>query len=245
MLLLVLSAEVQADDGYAPITPYRPSVSSPAQLPAPGQLEFELGGLRQSADGSRRDSLPYLFKLAYDRDWGLLIGGEAGVRLHDTDGRAVGIGDTTLTLKRAWNVEEGTAWGMELGIKLPTAKDSIGNGKTDYSLNAIYSHDFGPVHMDANLNGLRLGAADPGTGRTQYGASASFSTPIADKWGVTGELSGTQRSGVENERQVLAAITYSPTPFLTFDLGAARAPHPRPATTEVFAGMVMPLAKFW
>ena len=245
LLLAVVGTTAQADDDFAPITPYRPSVSSPAQLPAPGQLEFELGGLHQTADGSRRDSLPYLFKLAYDKNWGLLIGGEALVRLHDDSGRASGLGDTTLTLKRAWNVEEGTAFGLELGVKLPTAKDTIGNGKTDFSLNAIYSHDFGPVHMDANLNGLRLGISDPGTSRNQYGASAAFSTPIAEHWGLTGELSGTQRSGVEHGRQLLAAVTYSPTPLLTFDLGAARAIAPHPATTSLFAGMVVPLAKFW
>ena len=243
--LVALSAGVRADDGYAPITPYRPSVSSPAQLPAPGQLEFELGGLHQAASGSRRDSLPYLFKLAYDRDWGVLIGGEAAVRQRDDNGRASGFGDTTVTLKRAWNIEDGTAAGLELAVKVPTAKDTLGNGRTDVSLNAIYSHDFGTVHMDANVNALRLGIADPGTSRTQWGASAAFSTPIAGHWGATGELSGARRDGTEHRLQWLAAVTYSPTPQLTFDLGAAWAVTPRPATTSLFAGMVMPLAKFW
>jgi hypothetical protein len=231
--------------GFEPITPYRPSVSSPAQLPAPGQLELELGGLHQRSDDFRRDSLPYALKLAFTNEWGLVIGGEALVRSRDDTGRASGIGDTTLLLKRAWLVDDATAFGMELAAKLPTAKDEIGSGHADYELNTIFSRDIGPVHLDANLNATRLGLADPGTGRTQLGASASFSGALSGHWGLTGELSGTHRSGTDNGTQVLAALTYSPSKFLTFDIGAARAFRPTPGTTQLFAGVVFPIAKFW
>lgn len=244
-MMFLASAACAAGEGFDPITPYRPSVSSPAQLPAVGQLEFEFGGLRQRADDARRSSTPYLFKLAFTNEWGLLIGGEAHVWQRDDDGRAQGVGDTTLTLKRAWVVDDASAFGVELGVKLPTANDTIGSGKTDWSLNTIYSRDFGPVHMDANVNALRLGLADAGTSRTQLGASASFSTALSQHWGITGELSGTRRSGVEHGGQVLTALTYSPSKLLTFDLGAARATSPKPATTSLFAGVVFPLAKLW
>ncbi|MES1163282.1 MAG: transporter [Rhizobacter sp.] len=243
--LCLAGAACAADEGFEPVTPYRPSVSSPAQLPAPGQLEFEFGGLRQHSDDARRSSLPYLFKLAFGKEWGLLLGGEAHVWQHDADGRAQGLGDTTLTLKRAFTVDDASAFGLELGVKLPTANDAIGSGKTDWSLNTIYSRDFGPVHMDANLNALRLGLVDPGSSRTQLGASASFSTALSAHWGITGELSGTRRSGAEHGSQVLTALTYSPSKLLTFDMGVARATHPTPATTSLFAGVVFPLAKLW
>ena len=233
------------DAGIDAITPYRPSVSSPAQLPVPGQLEFELGGLQMRSDGARRSSVPYLFKLAFDREWGLLIGGEAHVWQHDAGDRAQGIGDTNVVLKRAWIVDDATAFGMEFNAKLPTANDAVGSGKADYTLNTIVSRDLGPVHMDANLNGTRLGRIDPGTGRTQLGASAAFSTPVSEHWGLTGELSGTHRSGAEGGVELLSALTYSPTKRLTFDVGLARAVRPRPATTLVFAGVVLPIAKLW
>lgn len=43
-------------------TPYRPTVSNPADLPLPGWLEFEAGGLRtRGGELARRDSFPYLF----------------------------------------------------------------------------------------------------------------------------------------------------------------------------------------
>jgi len=233
-----------ADDADA-ITPYRPSVSSPAQLPVPGQLEVELGGLHARSDDTRRSSLPYAFKLAFNKEWGVVIGGEAHVWARDDAGKAQGLGDTTLVLKRAWIVDDASAFGAELGTKLPTANDSIGSGRADYTLNTIYSRDIGPVHMDANLNATRLGVFDDGTGRTQLGASASFSGALSDHWGLTGEVSGTHRSGAANGTQLLTALTYSPSKRLTFDFGVARAFRPTPATTQVFAGVVFPLTKLW
>jgi len=233
-----------ADDLDA-ITPYRPSVSSPAQLPVPGQLEVELGGLHARSDDTRRSSLPYAFKLAFNKEWGVVIGGEAHVWARDDPGKAQGLGDATLVLKRAFLVDDASAFGVELGTKLPTANDSIGSGRADYTLNTIYSRDIGPVHVDANLNATRLGVVDDGTGRTQLGASASFSGALSDHWGLTGEVSGTRRSGATNGTQLLTALTYSPSRRLTFDFGVARAFRPTPATTQVFAGVVFPLAKLW
>ncbi len=120
----------EGDDADA-VTPYRPSVSSPAQLPLAGQIELEFGGLRTRSPDARRASLPYQFKLAFSQEWGVLIGGEAQVWARDGATSSRGVGDTTLTLKRAWIVDDASAFGMELGAKLPTAKDSIGSGKAD------------------------------------------------------------------------------------------------------------------
>jgi hypothetical protein len=246
LLALGLTAgAARAAGDFEPVTPYRPSVSSPAQLPAVGQLEFEIGGLRQRTDDAQRSSVPYLFKLAFSKEWGLLIGGDAQVWQRDTGGQARGLGDTTLVLKRAWVVDDVSAFGVEAGVKLPTAKDAIGSGQADYTINTIYSRDVGALHMDANLNVLRLGAADPGSSRTQWGASTSFSTALSERWSVTGELSGTHRAGADHGVQVLAALAYSPSKLLTIDFGMARAMRPTPATTSLFAGVVFPLARLW
>ena len=238
-----------ADDDASPITPYRPSVSSPAQLPVPGQLEAELGGLRARSDAAERSSVPMTLKLAFSREWGLVLGTEGRVWLHDKTqadaGRSHGVGDTTLVVKRAWIVDDATAFGAEFATQFATAEDSIGSGRTDYTLNTIFSRDLGPVHMDTNLNATRLGAIDPGSARTQIGASASFSAPLSERWGVTAELSGNRRSGAASNTQLLAALTYSPSKRLTFDVGMARATHPTPATTQLFAGVVFPITKLW
>ena len=232
-----------------PVTPYRPSVSSPAQLPVAGQLEMEVGGLRirsgTGAGSARRDSLPLLLKLAFSSDWGLLLGADAYVAVRDGGTQARGFGDTNLVVKRAWGIDDATAFGVELGVKLPTARDTLGSGKTDATLNAIYSRDLGPVHMDTNLNATRLGAVDAGTGRMQVGASASFSTPLSAQWGATVELSGTRRRGADSSVQLLTALTYSPSKRLSFDIGVARSARPAPGATAIFGGVVFPVASLW
>lgn len=242
---LTLAGAANAADDYAPITPYRPSVSNPAQLPAPGQLEFELGAARTRAEALHRDSLPYLLKLAFNPQWGVLLGGEAHVWLRDPGGRSQGLGDTNVVLKRAWIIDASNAFGIELGVKVATANDRIGSGRADYTVNTIYSRDLGPVHMDANLNATRLGAVDPASARTQLGASASFSTALVGPWALTGELAGTRRSGADSGFQVLTALTYAPSKYLTFDLGLTRTLRPLPAATSLFAGVVFPIARLW
>ncbi|TFW30661.1 transporter [Duganella callida] len=244
LLLAAVSAASHAqDDG---VTPYRPSVSSPAQLPTPGQLEFETGYLGSKADGDRRASLPYTFKLAFNEQWGVLLGGEGYVSERVDGGpRQRGVGDTTLVLKRAFVIDSATAFGLELGAKIPTAKDTIGSGHPDYTLNGIYSQDLGAVHMDANLNVTRLGGAQPDSGRAQTGWATSFSVPTGERWGLIGELSGTHVRQQPNTAQLLLAATYSVNKNLVIDFGAARGLTSASQDWSLFSGVVLPLAKLW
>jgi hypothetical protein len=245
ILLASLPALALAEE-FAAVTPYRPSVSSPAQLPAVGQLEYEAGLLASKTGGARRDSLPILFKLAFSEQWGVLAGGEAYVSARDETGaRARGLGDTILVLKRAFIIDSGTAFGLELGAKLPTAKDSIGSGKADTTLNTIFSKDLGQVQMDANANLTRLGAHEAGTGRNQLGLSASFSASVAEQWGLTAELSGTRRDGAASTAQVLLATTYSPNKYVVFDVGLAHGLNAASTDWSLFGGLVVPLARLW
>jgi hypothetical protein len=243
--LSALSLPCLAQDD-PPILPYRPSVSSPAQLPVPGQLEMEIGLLGMKSDDGRRNSVPTTFKLAFNPEWGVVIGGEAFVSTPDgSGGRAHGLGDTLFVLKRAFVIDDATAFGLELGAKAPTAKDSIGTGKADYDVNGIFSRDLGSVHLDANLNFTRLGAYDPGSGRTQTGLSASFSTPLSEQWGLTWEWSGTRRHGADSTAQALLATSYSPSKRLTIDAGFAHGLNRATPDWSFFTGMVFPLAKLW
>jgi hypothetical protein len=233
-----------SQDGPA-VTPYRPSVSTPAQLPAPGQLEFELGASAVRGAEPRGESLPYVFKLAFDRDWGILLGGEAYAWTRGAGANAQGFGDTSVTLKRAILVDDATALGLELSVKLPTAKSTIGSGRSDWTVNTIYSRDFGDLHMDANLNETRLGAPDPGAARMQTGASASLSMPLDQRWSANWELSGTYNPGAPSTAQVLAAAVYMPSKRLALDVGLTRGLTPGTAKWSLFAGMVVPVARLW
>jgi hypothetical protein len=242
-LNMSVSAFAAGDDA---ITPYRPTVSNSAALPVAGQMELELGGLHGKTNEAYRDSLPYLFKLAFNPDWGILLGGEALVSEGDGNGNnAKGFGDTTITLKRAFAVDDKTGLGLEFGMKMPSAKNTIGNGKSDFIVNGVFSRDIGPVHMDANINLTRFGAVDVGTSKFQTGLSAAFSTPLSEKWSAIGELSGTRRNGTGDTAQFLTALTYSPTKRLTLDFGFARGLTSASQHWAIFTGLVIPIGNFW
>lgn len=245
LALAALLAQMAYADEEAGVTPYRPSVSSPAQLPLAGQLELELGVLRNKMDDARRDSLPYQFKLAFDKEWGILIGGEARVTSKDVGYSQKGAGDTTLVIKRAFLIDDTTAFGLELGSKLATAKQTIGSGKTDYSLNAVFSQEIDKLHMDANVNVTRLGLQEYGVSRTALGIATSFSMPLNDQWQAIVEPSGLRQSGKPASAQLLAALAYSPNRNLTLDIGLAKGLNKTSQTYSLFAGLVMPIAKLW
>lgn len=234
------SAAADVDEA---IVPYRPTVSNPAQLPLPGRPELELGGQQARMPDASRLSMPYVLKLAFTPEWGIFLGGDAYVRAKDAFGRDTGMGDTTVTVKRAWLVDDAAAFGVELGAKLPTAKSSLGSGHTDYSLNGIASRDLGPVHVDLNANLTRIGGAEAGSSRSQWGAALAVSAPVSDHFGLAAEISGTRRRHADHSEQLLTALTYSPTKQLTLDFGITRSPHP--ASTQWFTGAVFPLGRLW
>lgn len=225
----------------ASVTPYRPSVSTPAALSAVGWLEIEAGA--QHARGSsseRRDSLPYTLKLALTADWGLRIGGDAWVRQTDEIGQRLnGAGDGSIVLKRRFAVNDTSAFGLEAGATLPTGRRGISSGKSDYSLNAIYSADMGDYHTDLNFASTRIGAVDAGVSHTQTLWAASLSKSLSESWGIVGEFSGTKQHGTDSASQFLAAASYNVTKSLTLDAGFARGIRSGVADGSVFTGLTM------
>ena len=243
-LAVVLPIAHAADDGG--VNAYRPTVSNPATLPTPGQLELELGGVHVKTGNARDDSLPYLFKLGFSSQWGILVGGDAYRWSRDEDGnRLNGIGDTTVTAKRAFVIDDATAYGLELAAKLPTARKALGSGKTDVTLTGIVSRDIGRGHVDANLGATRLGAPDSGTGRMQNALAAAFSLPLSPDWTAMMELSGMRQRGVPTTAQALAAVSYSPDKRYAIDVGVTRGLNSASQDWSLFAGMVVPVAKLW
>ena len=236
---LACSAVAFADDSPT-VTPYRPSVSTPAALSAPGWLEVEAGGLSSRAvDPRRRESLPYTLKLAFTPDWGVRIGGDAVVHQRDAEGSvARGGGDTTVVLKRRLAVNDASAFGLELGVKLPTARAGLGSGSADVGLNGIYSSDFAPNwHTDINLSATRLGGLDQGASRWQSGWATALSRNLTEKWGLVGELSGTHQRGSGRTTQALAAASYSVSAGLSLDLGVSKGLSTASGGWSVFSGV--------
>ena len=246
VLLALVASVAHADDADNPaVVPYRPSVSTPAQLSAPGWLELEAGGLRTSGPdaGSSRATLPYTLKLAFTPDWGIRVGGDAWVRQVD-DGTAHGVGDTSVVLKRRFAVSDATAWGLELGEKFATAGSTLGSGHPDTTVNAIFSSDFAPSwHTDLNVNETRLGVPQGEPRAWQTGWAAAVSKALNDDWGAVGEFSGTREAGTPSTAQFLLAASWNASPAAVFDFGAAKGLNDATPHTSVFAGVTLRLAR--
>jgi len=236
------------DDGGPAVVPYRPSVSTPAELSAPGYLELEAGGLRTTGpgDGSSRVTLPYTLKLAFTPDWGIRVGGDAWVRQAEPGDSHSGSGDTSVVLKRRFAVSDATAWGLELGEKFATAGSTLGSGHADTTVNGIFSSDFAPAwHTDLNLNETRLGVASGEPRAWQTGWAAAVSRTLTDTWGAVGEFSGTHQVGTPSTAQFLVAASWNASPAAVFDFGTAVGLNDATPHFQVFAGVTVRLAKLF
>ena len=216
-------SSVAAEDPPS-VTPYRPSVSTPAALSAPGWMEVEAGvQINRGNAPARRDSLPYTLKLAFTPDWGIRFGGEAWVRQTDDAGQRIsGFGDSSFVLKRRFAIDDASAFGLEGGATLPTGRSGISSGKANYSINGIYSADLGSYHTDVNLAATRLGVVDGGASRTQALWAASLSKALNDRWGLVGEFSGTHQHGADSTSQFLCAASYNVSRSISIDAGVSR-----------------------
>jgi hypothetical protein len=248
-LMLSNATSTFAEDAEPAATPYRPSVSSPAALSEPGWLDVEFGWQRTRGGGDKvRESFPVTAKLAFNKDWGVVVGSELGVRRTDlNDAVFSGAGDTTFLLKhRIPTADESTAWGIAAGFKSPTAKDTLGSGKADAIVTGIFSTDFsGNNHLDANLVATRVGAYASGEGRTQYGWAAAVSHSLDDKWAVFGEPSGNYRSGTPSTSQFLFGASYSYSKRLVFDFAAAKGLSNAGPNWQAMGGLTYLLGRLW
>ena len=234
-----------AAEGEPTATPYRPSVSTPAALSAPGWIEIETGLGHARAGGSRLDAAPVTVKLAFTPDWGIRIGGDAWQRHRDGSGRTSGIGDTGIVLKHRLAIDDARAFGLEAGVTLPTAHGHAGIGKPAWGVNAIYSADFGAWHTDLNLAFNRFGQREPGTSRMLWLWAAALSRSLDERWGVVGELSGAHQRGDGHSSQALLALSFAAMPRLTLDAGVARSLRSGPTTWSVFTGLTWTAARLF
>lgn len=220
MASAALIAAAHAEDKPPEATPYRPTVSSPAELSCPGWLELELGALHTSGHQTdRRTSVPYLLKYALDEDHGVLLGGDAVVRTAPEGQTAlVGAGDTTVTYKTRFATGHAEdAFGLETTATLPTARRGTGHTGLGLTLNGIYSADFESAwHIDINAALQRQHDDDTGRQRIQGAWAVAVSDALTERLGIAGEISGSP-----SQSQLLGAVSYRLHPRLVLDAGTA------------------------
>jgi hypothetical protein len=222
LLAALARAQDAPGDDQPGATPYRPTVSNPADLSAPGWIEVEGGALRVDAeDGPRTDTLPWLVKYAFDENHGLLIGGNAYDRMRGAGQHASGFGDTLVEWKQRLPLREGLALGVEAGVDLPTAPAALGIGKPAYIVNGILSSDLGSAHLDVNVGGTRYTSYPVHASPWQSAWAAAISRPLNEAFGIAFELSGTAQRGADHSHQALAAINYNASRRVVFDAGVA------------------------
>ena len=241
------SAVARAQDEGPAVVPYRPSVATPADLPAPGWPELEAGlSWAKGGDTARSQSSPITFKLAWNESWAILIGTDAYEWQRAYDGStAHSGGDTTLILKYKLPVNENLALGAELGVALPTARPPIGTVSTDWGINTIASLDYPGVHVDINVAGVRLGAVDAGQGPWQGGWAVAASHPLDERFGVTGEVSGLVQRGASAQAQGLVALNYNVSRALVLDVAIAAGLSRAAPDWQLMAGMTVRLGHWF
>jgi hypothetical protein len=236
-----------AQDEAPAVVPYRPSVATPADLPAPGWPELEAGvAWIKGGDSARSQSSPVTFKLAWNESWAILIGTDVYDWQRAYDGTtAHSGGDTTLTLKYKLPINEHLALGAELGAALPTASPPIGSGATDWAVNGIASFDYPGVHVDVNVAGARLGAVDAGQGPWQGGWAIAASHPLSEQFGITGEFSGVVQRGTSAQAQTLVALNYNVSRALVLDVAVAAGLSRASPDWQLMAGMTVQLGHWF
>ena len=206
-------------------TPSRPTVSSSAQLSAPGFFELEMGYQKiKSSEGNSRTSFPARLKYAFSENVGLLLDYEMAVTQRDLEGKPIrGAGDTALTVKFKFPADgkDAAAFGLEAGVVAPTASDGLGMDKAAYSLNGIFSAEWGGFHADLNMGGIHQAAAGTGDGHNGWHWAASVAHSLAGNWGMVGEFSGAGRRGTATQSQFLAGLTYDVSRRIVLDAGMA------------------------
>jgi len=240
-------AMAQAPDEAPAVVPYRPSVATPAELPAPGWPELEAGlQWAKGGDTARSQSSPITFKLAWNESWAILIGTDAydWQRAYDGTTSHSG-GDTALTLKYKLPVSENLALGAELGAALPTARPPIGNGRTNWGINTIASFDYPGIHVDLNVAGAHQGAVDEGQGPWQGGWAMAASHPLNEQWGITGEVSGQVQRGTSAQSQGLVALNYNVSRALVLDVAVAAGMARASPDWQLMAGMTVSLGHWF
>ncbi|MBA4068770.1 MAG: hypothetical protein C0495_02780 [Acinetobacter sp.] len=202
-------------------TPYRPTVSNPAELSVPRHLEVEFGWSNSQAVQLSKQSMQYLGKYAFNEHWGVLFGGETLVRERNAEELYRGRGDTFLAVKHLLDLDT-QGLGFEVGMNFTAAQSGKSTHSPDLFINGIHSIDFSEHwRLDTNLGLSQLRHAEEQTGHYVWlwVTCLGYST---GNWGLAFEVAGNHQKHVANSTQVLTSVSYAINPRLVIDAAFTR-----------------------
>jgi hypothetical protein len=139
---------------------------------------------------------------------GLLVGGEAWIKSRSEDETISGFGNTAVLLKHYYPITQNLAVGFEAGAVLPSARQSLGQGRTDYLANFIVSQDISELRIDVNAGVTRKGFKEDDLGRYRYNWAIAASQMFTERWGIGVEFSGVLAKQQKSTSQFLASLNY-------------------------------------
>ncbi len=221
--------------------PNRPTFATTAETVQRGVLEIEFGF--EAADGHQ--NLNGLLKFGLFKNLELRIANNPFER----DQGLAGMTDTGagFKLKIFPEKDRRPTFSLLYTATLPTATQGLGAAGVGQSVQVLLSKDFGKHHIDLN-EGVQFVAREgtPGFDHN-YFSSFSYSHPIGEKWGWTGEVAGFSWTNATTPATLtlLGAGTYSPTPRLVIDAGIYVAAYGNLPRVTGFAGFTLAIADLY
>jgi hypothetical protein len=246
-ILVLMTAPVLAADLPGPgdrVLPCRPTVACGAGIAPPGQLALEAGVQHKNLAGARVDSAPLLFLLSLSENFQVQLGTPGPTFVSGSAGPQSFLDASQVLGKFSLPLGDGMpTLGATAAVNLPT---QAGVGKrTDALFALLVSQEVRGFHADLNL-GLNLVAVDAQAQKQGWAAlSVSHDLPfdltgMAESWYSTAAGAAIGRDG-----GVLAAVSWSPRPWLCFDVGGDAAVFGGDRSFSVFVGVSTVLGNLW
>jgi hypothetical protein len=237
-------------DSNTQIFPCRPTIACTADISAPGTLELEAGALYRHVAAPRPEwTFPFLFKLSL-APWMQVQLGSNGFTTGQDPGVASYLDNLDVVAKL--HFQDADAHGLapslaaSAALSVPTVRGQEGYSSAyDAFLVAYASKDIGPIHADGNV-GLNLWNLDT-TVTPQEFATLALSMSLPSPFGIMAEAYyfSDQAPVVTHDGGLLVAVSHSPRPWLTFDVGGDIGFFPSARALSTFVGLTVAPAVLW
>ncbi|HEX4385386.1 MAG TPA: hypothetical protein VH083_20645 [Myxococcales bacterium] len=227
-----------------PAQPCRPTIACTAEFGPAGAVQLELGYLGKELENAPfQHSIPFLLDLNATGWLQIQLGGQGVFSQPATYFDNLSLGLKAMLLKQSDYLPTVS---FSATVSVPTFAGQTGYTRiTDLFFAGYVSKDFGPIHADFNL-ALNVWRID-GTAEPQPWAALSFSTNLTTRFGADLEtyVFGSADPVATKDAGVLAALTFSPSPFLTFDAGGDVSLFRDVRSYSLFVGLTVVLANLY